>query len=308
MAPRPGGRGVVAAGSTGAESNHHFRLSMRVQVPMPQMGESIAEGTVSVWLKKVGDRVERDETLMEISTDKVAAEIPSPASGTLVEILVQEGETVEVGTVVAYIETDAAAAAGGEAPAPSAAKNENVPAADGVPAPTAAPPSTVPAPVEEKAAAAAARQDRSAGGVSPPRDGDGNEPESAEERLRRRSTPLVRRIAAEHGVSLDQIRGTGRAGRVTKDDILRFIESGGVAAQPAAERGAATPAGFYEHVEHPEVEVGPEDRAEPMSRMTQLIAEHMVLSRRISAHVHSYFEVDYSRVDQIRAKNASLWA
>jgi pyruvate dehydrogenase E2 component (dihydrolipoamide acetyltransferase) len=283
---------------------------MRVQIPMPQMGESIAEGTVSVWLKKVGDRVERDETLMEISTDKVDAEIPSPASGTLVEILVKEGQTVEVGTVVAYVETDAAVALDDGVPAVASGGAETTAAApDGVPAAGASPPDLALAAGIEPDIEPAARRETAAAVRTPEVSGgrDGNGPETADERLRRRSTPLVRRIAAEHGVALDQIPGTGRAGRVTKSDVLRFIESGGAAVEADRGQRGGSWADFYSHVEHPEVEVGPEDRVEPMSRMTSLIAEHMVLSRRTSAHVHSYFEVDYSRIDQLRAKNAPVW-
>jgi 2-oxoglutarate dehydrogenase E2 component (dihydrolipoamide succinyltransferase) len=279
----------------------------RIEVPMPQMGESIAEGTVSEWLKKVGDKVERDELLMVIATDKVDAEIPSPAAGTIVEVLVEQGQTVEVGTIVAYIETDVAAAAdggGAQAPAPAAA------AAAGVPAQA---PAGEPRPAAEVQAPAA------------PANNGG--PETVEERLRRKSTPLVRKIAAEHGVEVSAVPGTGRSGRVTKDDILRYVEEKASApaavpgAQPASappQRPAAPrPAGdgegfgwdeFYTRVEHPTVSVGPNDRVEPMSRMTQIIAQNMVLSRRISPHVHSYFEVDYTRIDQVRAKSKRAWA
>jgi 2-oxoglutarate dehydrogenase E2 component (dihydrolipoamide succinyltransferase) len=274
----------------------------RIEVPMPQMGESIAEGTVSEWLKKVGDKVERDELLMVIATDKVDAEIPSPAAGTIVEVLVEQGQTVEVGTIVAYIETDVAAAAGASAPAPAAS------------APAAQPRAAAAAPAESAPAA--------------PQNNGG--PETVEERLRRKSTPLVRKIAAEHGVEVSAVPGTGRSGRVTKDDILRFVEEKASApaaapsAQPAS-AGAAPPAQrpsaprpadgegfgwdeFYTRVEHPAVSVGPNDRVEPMSRMTQIIAQNMVISRRISPHVHSYFEVDYTRIDQVRAKAKRAWA
>jgi pyruvate dehydrogenase E2 component (dihydrolipoamide acetyltransferase) len=276
----------------------------RVEVPMPQMGESIAEGTVSVWLKKVGDTVERDEPIMEISTDKVDAEIPSPAAGTIVEVVVQEGETVEVGTIVAYIETEAGAAATAT-PAPAAGTPEEAPAT----------------PVEGEAQPSAQRDAAADGAGESTRSASAQQPsgeESAEERLRRRSTPLVRRIAAEHGVEVGDIEGTGRAGRVTKDDVLRFVKEGGK--RPAA-RPAAAPAkrparegdgdfswdAFYTEVEHPEVSIGPRDRVEPMPRMTSLIAKNMVISRRISPHVHSYFEIDYSRVDQVRAAQRKTW-
>jgi pyruvate dehydrogenase E2 component (dihydrolipoamide acetyltransferase) len=284
----------------------------RVEVPMPQMGESIAEGTVSVWLKKVGDPVERDEPIMEISTDKVDAEIPSPAAGVLAEIVVKEGETVEVGTVVAFIETEAGAAA-----AAAASPEPTVPeAAVGQP--------EVPAPQ----AGAAQAEPATAAPARPAAQREAEEDEdSLEGRLRSRSSPLVRRIAAEHGVEIRDVPGSGRMGRVTKEDILSYVEErkqapaaakaptgdGRVAAPPRRpERAPAGEGGldwqeFYHHVEHPTVSVGPNDRVEPMSRMTEIIAEHMVLSRRISPHVHSYFEVDYTRIDQVRAKNRRTW-
>jgi pyruvate dehydrogenase E2 component (dihydrolipoamide acetyltransferase) len=285
----------------------------RIEVPMPQMGESIAEGTVSTWLKKVGDQVERDEAIMEISTDKVDAEIPSPAAGVLVEIVVSEGQTVEVGTVVAFIETEAGAAAAETTPAPAAGTPQEEPA---TPIPDEAQPKA------QRDAAARPLRPHTAGDtvVGETVAGDGAAVETADERLRRRSTPLVRRIAAEHGVSLEEVEGTGRAGRVTKEDVLRFVEQGPrqPAAAPAAPAETRAPKQdqkggdfswnrFYSHVEHPEVAVGEGDRVEPMSRMTSLIAEHMVLSKRISAHVHSYFEIDYSRIDQVRAKNRRVW-
>ncbi|HEX8831073.1 MAG TPA: dihydrolipoamide acetyltransferase family protein, partial [Longimicrobium sp.] len=320
----------------------------RVEVPMPQMGESIAEGTVSVWRKKVGDRVERDEPIMEISTDKVDAEIPSPVAGVLAEIVVNEGQTVEVGTVVAFIETEAGAAVSAPAAAPSD------PAA-GVPGEQ---PTTLPE--------SAAGQVETGGGGGRPADGRGGAgetvgtaigagsgassqpsggaqqggsnnggPQTAEERLRTRSTPLVRKIAAEHGVEVSAVQGTGRAGRVTKEDILKYVEeqkaapaaapatagaSAGSSAAPPAQRPAA-PAKvstgdegpfdwdeFYGHVHHPEVKAGPNDRVESADRITQIIAQNMVLSRRISPHVHSYFEVDYTRIDHVRGKNRKVWA
>ena len=279
----------------------------RVEVPMPQMGESIAEGTVSVWLKKVGDAVERDEPIMEISTDKVDAEIPSPAAGTLAEIVVEEGATVEVGTVVAFIETEAGAAAQpspAEPAAPDAEATTSMPeAAVGQPEV----PSRTPAPAVSGVA-----------GVGPSENG----PAGLEERLRTRSSPLVRRIAAEHGVNIAALQGSGRLGRVTKEDILDYLEQQEQApAAPAAapqrqgtpSRRPATPTEgfpweeFHTHVAHPTVAAGANDRVEPMSRITALTAEHMVLSRRISPHVHSYFEIDYSRIDQVRARNRATW-
>lgn len=269
----------------------------RVEVPMPQMGESIAEGTVSVWLKKVGDRIERDEPIMEIATDKVDAEIPSPAAGILAEIVVEEGATVEVGTVVAYIETEVEEGAAVPPPAPASPQEEPATPVTGEAKPKA-----------ERDAAVTSDQPVAtvAGSQSDRADG----PETAEERLRRRSTPLVRRIAAEHGVDISRIEGTGRAGRVTKDDILRFVEgrrTGSAAATVGAGGHAPGWEAFYSEVQHPEIEIHPGDRVEKMSRMTSLIAEHMVLSQRISPHVHSYFEIDYTRIDRIRAASRHLW-
>src|SRR6266545_2250806 len=243
----------------------------RVDVLMPQMGESIAEGTLSKWLKKVGDEVKRDEPLFEISTDKVDAEIPAPAAGVLAEIKVQEGQTVPVQTLVAVLETDKnAAAPGGTAVSP--------------PPPTAPsrplPPST--APVVGK--------------------GDGGE--TAEERLRRKSTPLVRKIAAEHRVDISTIPGTGFAGRVTKQDILGFIERGtpGVVRAPSPQPLAPSA------VTHAVVEPWPGDRVEPFSKIRKITADHMILSRRTSAHVTSFFEVDYSRVAELRRKHKAAYA
>ncbi|MGY8798277.1 MAG: dihydrolipoamide acetyltransferase family protein [Longimicrobiales bacterium] len=267
----------------------------RIEVPMPQMGESIAEGTVSQWMKQVGDAVERDEPILEISTDKVDAEIPAPASGTLVEIVVPEGETVEVGTIVAYIETDAGAAVA--APAAAAA-----PAAEAPAAPTAPP---VAAPVVEATAASGGDQ-------------------SAEERLRTRSTPVVRKIAEEHGIDIASVSGSGHAGRVTKQDILDFIESGAsappavpaVSAAPAAPAAPVAPSAapsdlwkqFYGEVKHPEYPVRAADRVEGMDRMRRLTAEHMVLAKRVTPHVHSFIEIDFSSIDRIRAANKARWA
>jgi len=272
----------------------------RIEVPMPQMGESIAEGTVSVWLKKVGDRVERDEPIMEIATDKVDAEIPSPAAGTIAEIVVSEGQTVEVGTIVCYIETEAGATAAAPAPAPAAPGGAAVDTGEGMIAAKDVPTGDAP-----QASAPAVN-----GG-----------PETVEERLRRKSTPLVRKIAAEHGVEVSAVQGTGRAGRVTKEDILRHVETGKAApaAKPAAPAAPAKPAApaysggfpwdeFFTQPQHPTVSAGPNDRVEKASRMTQIIANNMVHSRRVSPHVHSYFEVDYSRVDQVRAKSRKVWA
>ena len=266
----------------------------RVDVLMPQMGESIAEGTLSKWLKKVGDPVKRDEPIFEISTDKVDAEIPSPTTGVLAEILVQEGQTVPVQTLVARVETDVNAPVGAaaEPSAPSVSAATAVPATQGV-ASAEAPPrkqSPAPAPAEPPQSQAAALQSAH---------GNGNN--SFEDRLRTKSSPLVRRMAADHGVELSALHGTGIAGRVTKRDLMEFLESGGgagAAPQRAAGVGAPPP------VAHgPLPEPWPGDSVEPMTKMRALIAEHMVASRHTSAHVSTFFEVDFTRIARIRAKH-----
>jgi len=253
----------------------------RVDVLMPQMGESIAEGTLSKWLKKVGDPVKRDEPLFEISTDKVDAEIPAPAAGVLAEIKVQEGQTVPVQTLVAILETEKGAAA----PAPT--KPEPPKAAEPKPP---APKPEPPAPRPEAPA--------------PARSGDGGGVQTAEQRLRTKSTPLVRKIAAEHRVDISRIPGSGYAGRVTKQDILGYIERAPAAAP--ATPGSRLPAPGS--VEHPAVEPWPGDRVEPWSKIRKITADHMVMSRRVSAHVASFFEVDFTRVAQLRGKAKQSYA
>jgi 2-oxoglutarate dehydrogenase E2 component (dihydrolipoamide succinyltransferase) len=278
------------------------------------MGESIAEGTVSQWLKQVGDAVDRDEPILEISTDKVDAEIPAPSAGTLVEIVVQEGETVEVGTVVAFIDTEAGAvAAATPAEAPASAPDAATPEPPAAPGPAAAAPPAGATPVASDA---------------PPHSASDGVP-SAEERLRTRSTPVVRKIAEEHGVDIQSVTGSGHAGRVTKQDILDFIESGGTAppVQPAAPPPPAAPAprapapapsaptasgdmwtAFYGEVHHPEYPVRSADRVEPMDKIRRLTAEHMVLAKRVAPHVHSFIEVDFSSIDKVRAEMKPKWA
>jgi pyruvate dehydrogenase E2 component (dihydrolipoamide acetyltransferase) len=252
---------------------------MSTPIVMPQMGESIAEGTIVRWIKKVGDPVERDEPLFEISTDKVDAEIPAPAAGVLVEITAQAGETVPVNTVVGTI------AAEGTAPSGGATARANPEASDTA----VATPSHV--------AAGVARASTS---TQPQPDGepeqDAPDSDSAQAR-RHRSSPLVRRIAREHQVDIAQVRGTGAGGRVTRNDILSFVEGGGesgrIVGTRAETRGAA-PGGGMARAGDARVEV------KPLSVMRRKIAEHMVLSRRTSAHVHSVFHVNFSRVDRIR--------
>ena len=213
-----------------------------MDVVMPQMGESVTEGTIVRWMKKVGDKVDRDEPLFEISTDKVDAEIPSPAAGILSEIKANEGDTVPVDSVVAIIRSAT------EVAAPPAGVEKAV----------------EPKPVDASKSVAASK--------------------SAESSARDRTSPLVRQIAKEHDVDLAQVHGTGIGGRVTKDDVLAFVERGATATAPAtAEKHHASG-----------------DRVEKMSVMRKKIAEHMVASRRTSAHVHTVFEVDFSRIAKIR--------
>jgi pyruvate dehydrogenase E2 component (dihydrolipoamide acetyltransferase) len=259
---------------------------------MPQMGESIAEGTLSKWLKKVGDEVKRDEPIFEISTDKVDAEIPAPAAGVLAEIIVKEGETVAVQTVVARLETEKGAAIGkSEPPADSGVVTGSEPTTAGKPASPSAPQR------EGTPAPAPTRQLSPAPAIAASHTGNGN---SFEDRVRTKSSPLVRKIAAEHGVNISSLQGSGVAGRVTKRDILGFIESG--VPMPAAAPGARTggPSGGH-GLPIPEPWAG--DVVEPMSKMRALISDHMVASRHTSAHVTSFIEIDFTRIARIRAKN-----
>ncbi len=248
---------------------------MATDVLMPQMGESIAEGTVSRWIKKVGDRVERDEPLLEISTDKVDAEIPSPATGTLTEIVVQEGQTVAVNSVVARIAAEGEAAAPAPKPAVEAPKPE---------------PKAEPRPEPKPAAeAAAAPQDNLT---------------SLEERRRTKSSPLVRKIAMENNVDIAQIQGSGVSGRVTKNDILEFLQQPKVAAA-----GAAAPARETRVApQAPQFAQGETIRLEPLTVMRKKIAQHMVLSKQTSAHVTTAFEVDFTVLERLRQENKESYA
>ncbi len=270
----------------------------RVDVIMPQMGESIAEGTLTRWIKQVGETVERDEDLFEISTDKVDADIPAPVSGTLVEILVEEGATVEVNTIVARIETAGEAAARAE-PASAASEPAPEPPAASPEPPAAAPAEPAPHPDPTGAPAAA-----------------GEVPASREERLQTRSTPLVRKIAAEHGVDLSVVAGSGIAGRVTRDDILAHLESreeepkstpAPAPAAPSAPAPAGAPGlmrvqihGATLDIKVPSVPIRVGDRVEEMSRVRLRTMEHMLMSRRISAHVTSVNELDFERIVRLR--------
>jgi 2-oxoglutarate dehydrogenase E2 component (dihydrolipoamide succinyltransferase) len=262
---------------------------MPTPVVMPQMGESIAEGTIVRWIKKIGEAVDRDEPLFEISTDKVDAEIPSPAAGVLTEIKVQEGETVAVNAVVATIgqagETVVAAPTpDGDSPASAPKKGAEQAAASAQPQPDGAP-SAAPAPAS--ATADRVGSPRAADAPAHGRaNGSGAAAPEKDELRRQKSSPLVRRIAREHNVDIGQLHGSGIGGRVTKHDILDFLEH-----QPAEEQ-QARPAPAYQHGERVEVK--------PLSVMRRKIAEHMVLSRRTSAHVHSVFHVNFSAVEKIR--------
>lgn len=285
---------------------------MSTEVVMPQMGESIAEGTITKWLKKVGERVERDEPLFEISTDKVDAEIPSPAAGTLTEVRFKEGDTVEVNTVVAVLDGDQAGATKAEAPA---AKPIESPAKAEAPAPP--PPAPAPPPPPQQAAPppsapppppAPPVQARPAPPPPPPTPAEKSDGSAAtaEELRRTKSSPLVRKIAQEHGVDISQLEGTGLSGRVTKNDILSYIESGSTAAPPPqrpAERVAPAPAPPQEIVAPPSPKPQIGDRVEQMSVMRKKIAEHMVLSRRTSAHVTTVYEIDMTRIARLRDKH-----
>src|SRR5574338_690169 len=278
---------------------------MSTEGVMPQMGESIAEGTITKWLKQVGERVERDEPLFEISTDKVDAEIPSPAAGTLTEVRFKEGDTVEVNTVVAVLDGGQAATT----PEAPAAKPVEAPAKAEVPAPppppapapppppqqTAPPVPPPPPPVQPKPAP-----------PSPPAAAEKKEAATVEELRRTKSSPLVRKIAQKHGVDISQLEGTGLSGRVTKNDILSYIESAAAPPpRPAVYVEPATgPAAQPQEIvapPPPRPQMG--DRVEQMSVMRKKIAEHMVLSRRTSAHVTTVYEIDMTRVAKLREQH-----
>lgn len=264
---------------------------MANEVLMPQMGESIAEGTIVRWIKKVGDAVDRDEPLFEISTDKVDAEIPSPAAGVLLEISVKEGETVPVNSVVAKIgAAGEKPGAAGEKPGAAAEK----PAA----APRPAAFATAPSPAGPTPSAPPAE-------VTAPTNGG----PSKEELRRQKSSPLVRRIAKEHNIDIASLSGSGISGRVTKKDILGYIESGARAPQPVAARPqpaapAPPPAAAYV----PAYKPGERVEVVPMSVMRKKIAEHMVLSARTSPHVYSMYEVDFHRISKLRAERKAEYA
>ncbi|MFN2387215.1 MAG: dihydrolipoamide acetyltransferase family protein [Thermoanaerobaculia bacterium] len=347
---------------------------MATEVIMPQMGESIAEGTITKWLKKVGETVKRDEPIFEISTDKVDAEIPSPVAGTLVEIKVPEGQTVPINTVVALVgeageQPAAAPAQGAEKPPASAAAAAPPAAAPAAPAPpsggpappvsegaaketqTRSPEPEAPEATPSPAAVAAQRgptesapqrgptesaEQRGAAESAPPPEPERRPPppaqtpaaapqeeravgrvESIEERIRQRSSPLVRKIAQDQGVNIREIEGTGIYNRVTKNDILSYIENrktgpaapataAAAAVQPAeaqpAQPGRAEPAPPAAP-SRPAAPVSDRDEIVPMSKIRKITADNMILSKRTSAHVTTVFQVDYTNIARLREQH-----
>ncbi len=254
---------------------------MPTDIVMPQMGESIFEGTITKWLKKPGDKVQRDEPLFEISTDKVDAEIPAPASGVLQDIKVAEGATVQVNTVVGTISADGDSAAAKPAPP---AKQESAPAKAAAPA------------GEAKASAPAPSPQAASPQASQPQAGH-------EEEDHARSSPLVRKIAREHNINLAQVPGTGLGGRITKQDVSAFLEKSQPGA-PASTAPAAVPA--KPETISPAPASIPGDLV-PMNHVRKIIAQRMIESRRTSAHVHCMFQVDLTRIVQLRNKHKSAF-
>ncbi len=299
---------------------------MATDVIMPQMGESIAEGTITKWLKKVGDTIARDEPIFEISTDKVDAEIPSPVAGKLVEIKVQEGQTVAINTVVATIGEAGEQAPSAPAPAPAASEKPKPAAATAPPPPAAAAPAPArpaapEAPRPEPPRAAAPASPVSAAPAprptAPAPAEGGARIQSIEERIRQRSSPLVRKIAQEQGVDIAAIDGTGIYNRVTKNDILSYIEN-----RPAAAAGAApasAPARAARLAEAPQtgraeplheapaarpaIPVTDRDEVVAMTKIRRITAENMILSKRTSAHVTTVFQIDYTNIARLRDAN-----
>ena len=257
---------------------------MATDIVMPQMGESIFEGTITKWLKKPGDKVQRDEPLFEISTDKVDAEIPAPASGVLQEIKVTEGNTVQVNTVVGTIASDGEGAA--------------------VPAKAAQPPATPAQPAAQPSAPPPAPKQTA---PSQPTAGTTEIVEAPHQEELSRSSPLVRKLAREHNVDLSQLQGTGMGGRITKQDIMAFLERPQPIAPPKAPSAPAAPVSAATPAARPAAPAPaaiPGDLV-PMSQMRKIIAQRMIESRRTSAHVHAMFEVDLTRIVALRNKMKS---
>ena len=285
---------------------------MAVEVIMPQMGESIFEGTITKWLKKPGDSIDRDEPLFEISTDKVDAEIPSPAAGVLKEIRVEEGKTVPIQTVVAVIDAPGTQVAAAK---PAATRQSEAPAKPPAPTKAQAPPPQASQKAEQRPAPAPPPSSSAPVSETAPPEaaaaGEDEEETVTDDGKRIRSSPLVRRLARENGIDLGTITGTGAGGRVSKKDVLAAISSGPErpaaepAARPTAPSGAPPAQASPAHVSL-EAAV-PRERiyfgryeVQPMSVMRQRIAEHMVLSKRVSPHVYSIDEADMTRIAHVR--------
>ena len=320
---------------------------MSTEVVMPQMGESIAEGTITKWLKQVGDRVERDEPLFEISTDKVDAEIPSPAAGTLTEIRFKEGDTVEINTTVAVLDGGAGAVAKDSLPTTEDAVAKAEAPKEEAQEPEAMPADVAPqqAQAEASAATGAETKESDKPKAVPQSDGSSEQPEramasapsgapassaksspessptsstpdngssarTADELRRTKSSPLVRRIAEEHGVDIAGLEGTGMSGRVTKNDILSFIESGSSGARVGSQamKPAAASSAIQQASAAAPVKPAEGDRVEQMSVMRKKIAEHMVQSRRTSAHVTTVYEIDMTRIAKLREQHKDSFA
>jgi len=287
-------------------------------VVMPQMGESLAEGTVTKWLKKVGDKIERDEPLFEISTDKVDSVIPAPAGGYVAEIKVPEGTTVNINTVVATIDAQAPGAAAPAAPAPAPAAPA-APAPAPEPAPTSSLPRdtsplgldvkeiTVPPQVAATGRTAGNGPGKSAAAVAVA-PASGHAPLVAQQTGRVLTSPLVKTMARVENVDLRAIPGTGQSGRVTRNDVVRYLETRKQGGAAMAAPGAA-PATYGLPRPSPSwvAQVQPGDRVEPMSKMRSIIAQHMVYSKHTSPHVYTVFEFDLTRIAGIRTKQKAAF-
>ncbi len=299
LAPKPEEEPEAASASAATSENPKSKIQnpkseSATPIVMPQMGESITEGTVSKWLKAVGDNIEKDEPLLEISTDKVDAEVPSPAAGKLLEIKVNEGETVEVGAVLALVGAEGGAAV----PSPGSQVPSATPAVEAPKAEDQKPKTEIP----QARVAAAGNGQRTNGDLS------------VEDLRRTKSSPLVRNIAKEHGIDITRIDGSGISGRVTKQDIMSFIETGAALRpqdllrkdSPVAPAISAS-AAKLEYKPTP-VTASAEDRVEKMSVMRKKIAEHMTFSKQTSAHVTSVYEIDMTNVAKFRDKNKAEFA
>jgi len=318
---------VQTATATTSTSESKSQSGEATEVVMPQMGESITEGTVSKWLKAVGDKIEKDESLLEISTDKVDAEVPSPVAGTLLEIRTNEGETVEVGSVVALIGAEGTSSVGNQATAAGQKQAEQSTAqATGADVATQA----QAAQTTETSVSMPAEEQKEIEEVQG-RSYDYQRPEAVEEKtngqqatgdgqsltveeLRKtKSSPLVRNIAKEHGIDISRLQGSGMSGRVTKKDIMSFIESGAALkpqdllrkGAPAVSLPSSTSSSNSVNSANAQLTTSVGDRIESMSVMRKKIAEHMTFSKQTSAHVTSVYEIDMTNVAKFREKNKS---